>query len=421
MMGTKTKPRGWIDWKAVRDSISLAEVATHLLGPAPGRRGERGRRLWWNCPFHEDRNPSFCVDPGSPMWRCFGCDAHGDAPALVMRIKGMSFPEAVDDLMGGSVNAPSCRSPRPPRRGSPSPTTSTTASSRPEPPAEGLSGEAAAALVANAERRLRTPDGAAALDDLRGRDLTDATIRAARLGVISPLDLPGRPRGIVVPWFDGDRVTLVKIRQPEGRRPKYREVYRDRDRPPAIYPGHHIIRAARPLVIVEGEFDALLLGQELAGMAAVVALGSASARPDARALGPMLAASPWFVATDADVAGDEAASGWPAPARRVRPPEPCKDWTEAKQDGVDLRSWWAAVLDGDAPPRRTVAWADLAAQRWGPGIGDETPGIIIDRPDQDRRRAALQAAVDDPYAIAERRAIQAESEDPLLAEAQSKL
>jgi hypothetical protein len=51
-----------IDWRAVRDTINLAEVATRLLGPAPGRLGERsGRRLWWPCPFHEDRNPSFCV------------------------------------------------------------------------------------------------------------------------------------------------------------------------------------------------------------------------------------------------------------------------------------------------------------------------------------------------------------------------
>ena len=52
---------GRIDWNEIRDRIDLAAVATALMGPAPGRRGERGRRLWWRCPFHEDRNPSFCV------------------------------------------------------------------------------------------------------------------------------------------------------------------------------------------------------------------------------------------------------------------------------------------------------------------------------------------------------------------------
>jgi hypothetical protein len=55
-----------IDWRAERGRIDLAAAVTNLLGPAPGRRGERGRRLWWPCPFHQERNPSFCVDPGKP-------------------------------------------------------------------------------------------------------------------------------------------------------------------------------------------------------------------------------------------------------------------------------------------------------------------------------------------------------------------
>ena len=48
-------PNDRIDWSSVRDRIDLVAVATALLGPAPGRRGERStRRLWWPCPFHED-------------------------------------------------------------------------------------------------------------------------------------------------------------------------------------------------------------------------------------------------------------------------------------------------------------------------------------------------------------------------------
>jgi hypothetical protein len=66
--------------------------------------------------------------------------------------------------------------------------------------------------------------------------------------------------GITVPWFNRGRLALVKIRRPEGSEPKYVEAFRDR---PRIYPGPEVIRPGAPLVVVEGEFDALLLDQEL--------------------------------------------------------------------------------------------------------------------------------------------------------------
>jgi DNA primase len=388
-----------IDWKEVRDTIDLAEVATRLLGPAPGRRGERGRRLWWPCPLgtHEDRNPSFCVEPSKAWWRCYGCGARGDAVALVRGLNpSMTFPEAVAFLTGGPA----------PTRPSILKTLGTLET--PTKP-RGISEADALALVADAQRRLWTAEGADALASLHGRGLTDETIRAARLGLTPPLDLPGRPRGIVVPWRDGDRLTLVKLRQPEGVKPKYREVFRDPDRPPGLYPGRHVIQVGRPLVIPEGEFDALLLGQELGELAAVVTLGSASARPDAGMLGAMLAAAPWYIATDGDAAGEKAAAGWPARARRKRPPAPFKDWTEAHQAGVNLRRWWSDVLTGNERPPR-FSWDELAALRWGPATDDPTPGIIVDRPDPARRQAAIEAADPfDAYALAERVAIQEEN------------
>jgi hypothetical protein len=238
--------------------------------------------------------------------------------------------------------------------------------------------EAAEALVAESVARLWSPEGSEALAYLTGpeRCLTPETIRAARLGVVlDPLPIPGRPRGIVVPWLCGDRPTLVKIRQPDWRKPKYHEGYRDRARHSGIYPDPATIRPGRPLVIVEGEFDSLCLGQELGALAAVVTLGSASARPDPAILGRMLSAAPWFVATDADPAGDKAADGWPASARRVRPPGSFKDWTEAKAGRVDLHRWWRDILTGNpTPPLHT--WDELAKWRWGPAVDDPTPGIF---------------------------------------------
>jgi hypothetical protein len=176
-----------------------------------------------------------------------------------------------------------------------------------------------------------------------------------------------------MPWFIGDRLTLVKVRLPEGSKRKYAEAFRER---PSLYPRPEAIEVGRPLVIAEGEFDSLLLGQELAGLAAVVTLGSASGQIDTGILGNLLTASPWYVATDADPAGEKSAGKWPARAKRVRPPGKFKDWAEAAQRGVDLRRWWSDRLAGvETPPYFT--WDELSLQRWGPAVGDPTPGIDI--------------------------------------------
>src|SRR5205823_3404173 len=104
------------------------------------------------------------------------------------------------------------------------------------------------------------------------------------------------------------------------------EAFRDR---PRIDPGPEGIRPGAPLVVCEGEFDSRLLGQELEGLAAVVTPGSASIRPEGSTYLAMLLAPVWYLAHDADDAGDKAAAEWPARVRRVRPPDPCKDWGEA--------------------------------------------------------------------------------------------
>ena len=195
-MGESAHPGYRIDWQTLRDRIDLAAVATRLLGPAPGRRGARGRRLWWSCPLktHEDRNPSFCVDPEKRRWHCYGCGESGDAAALVMRLEEVKFPDAVAILTGGPSFSGKLRT-RPKTEPN-----SMGFSNRPESAPSGLSEADALALVEAASARLWTPDGADALAYLTGprRCLTPETIRAARLGWTPPR--PGRgcrldPRG----------------------------------------------------------------------------------------------------------------------------------------------------------------------------------------------------------------------------------
>ena len=173
-----------------------------------------------------------------------------------------------------------------PSRPATSPTASKPVKAPGRPPEEpsGLPPADALFLVDKAAHRLGEPEGRQALAYLHSRGLNDETIKVARLGETPGVMVPTRlgdryfrVGGIVIPWFDGDRLALVKIRQRKGREPKYVQVYRDR---PAIFPGSKAIFPGRPLVIVEGEFDALLLVQELRDLAAIVTLGSASSRPD---------------------------------------------------------------------------------------------------------------------------------------------
>jgi hypothetical protein len=288
-----------------------------------------------------------------------------------MKLKGTSFPETVSSLTGGMPHSRSLAE----RRANRSATTSRPNRSGPS----GLPETDALALVEESVARLWSPEGALARAYLTGpRCLGLETIRAARLGLTPGASIPKRDGdgsfkalGVVIPWFNGDRLALVKIRQLDEWRMKYAEAFRDPDRL-VCYPSPATIRPGRPVVVVEGEFDALALGEALGELTAVVTLGSASARPDSSARDPMLAAPRWYVATDRDEAGDRAFDGWPTRARRVRPPSPYNDWTDAKAAGINLARWWRDILTGiDRPP--LYSWEELAPWRWGGA--DEAPGI----------------------------------------------
>jgi DNA primase len=50
------------------------------------------------CPFHTERTPSFTVTQDGNFFNCFGCGVSGDIYDFLMRIEGLEFPEAVEQL-----------------------------------------------------------------------------------------------------------------------------------------------------------------------------------------------------------------------------------------------------------------------------------------------------------------------------------
>lgn len=77
----------------VRDATDLVEVAGDHV-----KLKRRGRKYEGLCPFHEEKTPSFSIDPEKGLYYCFGCHAGGDAIRFVMELERLSFPEAVERL-----------------------------------------------------------------------------------------------------------------------------------------------------------------------------------------------------------------------------------------------------------------------------------------------------------------------------------
>lgn len=57
-----------------------------------------GRNFMGLCPFHQEKTPSFSVNPERGFFHCFGCGAGGTVFNFIMKMDGLTFPEAVRTL-----------------------------------------------------------------------------------------------------------------------------------------------------------------------------------------------------------------------------------------------------------------------------------------------------------------------------------
>lgn len=79
----------------ILDRIEIEDVVSNYIPPMQ----RKGRRLWACCPFHNEKTPSFCVEPDKGKWYCFGCHEGGNVITFVMKMDGLPFPKAVKKLL----------------------------------------------------------------------------------------------------------------------------------------------------------------------------------------------------------------------------------------------------------------------------------------------------------------------------------
>lgn len=77
----------------VKQKTDLVELIGSYI-----RLDRAGRNYKGLCPFHNERSPSFMVNPDRGTWRCFGCGEHGDAISFLEKHDNLTFIEALEQL-----------------------------------------------------------------------------------------------------------------------------------------------------------------------------------------------------------------------------------------------------------------------------------------------------------------------------------
>jgi len=79
--------------QAIKDRADIVSFIGRYVELKKAGRNYKGR-----CPFHEEKTPSFNVNPDRQIFHCFGCQVGGNVISFLMQHEGLTFPEAVRNL-----------------------------------------------------------------------------------------------------------------------------------------------------------------------------------------------------------------------------------------------------------------------------------------------------------------------------------
>jgi DNA primase len=81
---------------SIEEVVAAADMVEIVSGRTQLRRV--GARWTGRCPFHEERTPSFSVNPVEKLYHCFGCQKGGDLIKFVEETESLDFAAAVEWL-----------------------------------------------------------------------------------------------------------------------------------------------------------------------------------------------------------------------------------------------------------------------------------------------------------------------------------
>ncbi len=289
--------------ETIRDRSDIVALVSSYL-----QLKRSGANHFGLCPFHSEKSPSFSVSESRQSFHCFGCGEGGDVFAFLMKMEGLSFPEAARKLAEqAGVEIPE---------------------EQPDPEADQRRREKERLWRINAAARdyyqqvlLRRPEGEAGRNYLKKRGYDGETARAFELGY-APQGWEGLARHLAEKGFDPEEVRRLGLVRPsrDGRgdydlfrerlifpifdlsgevaafggrllgagEPKYLNspespVYHKGRQLYGLYRGRDAMRRQGEVLVVEGYFDVIAL--QRAGFENVVATcGTAMTEDHARLL-----------------------------------------------------------------------------------------------------------------------------------------